>query len=145
MSLVIPAAEGSSPRPGSSSSVRCLRIMSPHDRPFVASTWIRQYQRQVSLDPEVYRRGQVPLVDMLLSCVPTQVCYLPEVPDEILGWACQDGDVLHYAYIKPVYRAHLTPEELFTCPPKFHTHRMPLRLPTTFNPYLLHAYFAPYT
>lgn len=118
--------------------------MTPADRPFVATSWVQNYRKHAGLAPQVYAQGAVPLIDMLLHRCPTVVAYFDDTPDEILGWATTDGDVLHYVYVKAAYR-HQGIGSSLTEGTKWHTHRNRHLPPEQFNPYLLHAYFLPET
>lgn len=83
-----------------------LRGPLPEDRAFVLSSWHRSYRKSQwakALDPRVYDAGQQALiVNRWDGAIPSSRCVAhPEGdPLVILGWACAEGPVLHYVYVK---------------------------------------------
>lgn len=85
----------------------CVREAFPGDLKYVHSSWHTSFWKTSArkyLTRGVYDRGQDQRIDRLISRSNVLVAYFPEVEDEILGWACIEGDVLHYAYVKAIYR-----------------------------------------
>ena len=84
-----------------------IRRATDADTRFVHSSWHTAYWKTSAhkhLTREVYDPGQDRRIDRLLFESHVLVAFFPEVPDEILGWVCMKKDVLHYAYVKSVYR-----------------------------------------
>jgi GNAT superfamily N-acetyltransferase len=77
------------------------------DGKFIHSSWHTAYWKTSArkyLTRETYDAGQDRRIDRLIFQSHVLVAFFPEVPDEILGWACMRDDVLHYVYVKAVYR-----------------------------------------
>ncbi len=74
-----------------------LRAMEPSDRAFVASTWVRSY-KDASL-PKAFLTGHSRVVDSLLSRVGATVLCDAGDTNTLHGWACTEGQVLHYVYV----------------------------------------------
>ena len=115
------------------------------DRPFIASSWFESYwkatARQEGLAYGLYQFGQGRLIDALLARSRTLVVHAAEMPDEILGYAVLERDILHYAYIKSVYRRRGIALGLIRKHAKSYTHKTRLgekvarALSLTFDPY----------
>lgn len=120
------------------------RLADETDRAFVISSWLRSYRRSLwarELDPRAYDGGQVGLIERLWPM--TQVAHPEGDPLTILGWACGDSNVLHYAYVKGELRRAGLGAALVGIigQPKIYTHRTPLGESITrgmlYNPYLI--------
>ena len=84
-----------------------IRPATEADTRFVHSSWHTAYWKTSArkhLTRETYDAGQDRRIDRLLFESHVLVAFFPEVPDEILGWACMRGDALHYVYVKAIYR-----------------------------------------
>lgn len=84
-----------------------LRTATDADLRFVHSSfhtahW-KNHARKHTLK-EVYDAGMDKRIDRLVFRSKVLVAFFPEVPDEVLGWSCVEGDALHYVYVKAVYR-----------------------------------------
>ena len=93
---------------------------------------------------DLYHAGHGALVDRLLRHSATTVAFLPEEPDEILGWVCTDGFILHYVYVKQAYRRRDVATKLLRADVmRFCTHETRAgrafvsKFGLRFNPYLL--------
>lgn len=123
-----------------------FRAATPDDRRFVRHSWFESYRRgglapQCAFD--VYANGQGALIDLLLEDYGATVAFHPEVPDEIVGWACCAGPVVHYAYVKQAYRHYGIARTLVAgCSEFTHATRAGMhvaqRLGLRFNPFLLY-------
>ena len=125
-----------------------FRQMTPPDRAFIASSWFESFRKSTNVGSDVYRNGQGPLIDSLISKHRPVIAYTPAVPDEILGWICRDLQAVHYVYVKQAYRRagiatqlwQLAPENLT---PRWYTHQtrpgkvLAEKFGARFNPYLL--------
>lgn len=75
--------------------------------PFIHSSWHTAFWKTSArkyLTRKAYDEGQDRRIDRLILSSYVIVAFFPEVPDEILGWACLKGDTLHYVYVKAAYR-----------------------------------------
>jgi hypothetical protein len=84
-----------------------IREATDDDRRFVAASWYDDYWKrwgEKNVSRPTYHTGQGTRIDNLLVSCLTLVAYFPQAPDEVLGWACMEGSVLHYCYVKAVYR-----------------------------------------
>lgn len=84
-----------------------VRLAEPSDLRFVTSSWHRNFWKTWACKKvpwESYWPGQDRRIARLLGKSSTLVAYFPEVADEVLGWACIEGETLHYVYVKAAYR-----------------------------------------
>ena len=84
-----------------------LRNATQGDMRFVHSSWFSSLWSAWArgrIGRKVYEWGQAARIQRLLASSSVLVAYFPEVPDEVLGWACVQGDALHYVYVKGTYR-----------------------------------------
>ena len=86
-----------------------LRVATPEDLRFVHSSWHTNHWKTWAhkhVSREVYNAGQDRRINLAVARSTVLVAYFPEVPDEVLGWACieEAPEVLHYVYVKGVYR-----------------------------------------
>lgn len=85
-----------------------VRAMREEDRAFVLDSWVRSYIGKT--DGDGYddrgelRRDYTPVVRDLLSRCTVLVACLEDEPSAIVGWLAVEGDVLHYALVKPRWR-----------------------------------------
>lgn len=84
-----------------------MRRATSDDRRFVLSSWLASFwstwaRRHV--DRDTYYRHYPEQVRLYMDKAQVHVAFFEEVPDEILGWACVEGDVCHYVYVKSIYR-----------------------------------------
>lgn len=87
-----------------------LRLMTPEDRTFVHSSWHTSYWKlwaESKVKRTIYSTSQDKRIKRILDKqIPTFIAFFHEAPSEILGWACVEGDTLHYIYVKAAYRKH---------------------------------------
>ena len=84
-----------------------IRHATKDDLRFVHSSWHTNFWKvwaNKHVLREHYNEGMDRRIERLLSRSVVLVAFFPEVPDEVLGWACMDGDTLHYVYVKAAYR-----------------------------------------
>lgn len=123
------------------------RYATEADLRFVRASWFESY-RKGGHAPDVafptYREGMGRIIERCLQAGATLVAFLPEVPDEVIGWACFTSTALHYVYVKQAYRRlGVAREILGEHPQQWHTHdtragrHLAAALGTKFNPYLL--------
>jgi len=115
--------------------------------PMIHSTWHTSFWKRSAhkyLTRATYDEGQDRRIDRLVRSSHVLVAFFPEVPEEILGWACLKDDVLHYTYVKSLYRGRGIAAGLVGDRVKFYTHaadkvgeRFLAKVGAVFNPYLL--------
>lgn len=86
-----------------------LRRATEDDLRFCHSSWHTNFWKvwgHKHMQRPEYNVGMDRRVDLLLKHHQVLVAFFPEVPDEVLGWACinTDEDTLHYVYVKASYR-----------------------------------------
>lgn len=98
-----------------------VRPADESETPLIMSTWLRQAweHRKGSakmIPHDVFMRGERAVAERLLGLYSATVATLPEVPDEVLGWACLDrvGRALHFCYVKAAYRRQGVMRDLLT-------------------------------
>lgn len=125
-----------------------LRRATPDDLKFVRHSWFESYRkggRAPDVRFDVYAGGQRPLIERITESLGATIAYPREIPDEICGWICYFGRVVHYVYVKQAYRrlgiaAQLLAHREF----EQYTQqtRVGMKLASkrglVFNPYLLH-------
>ena len=79
------------------------------DLPYIHQTWIRSYKsapRSRRMDPNEYWCRQSVTIEKCLQSSSILVARMAgkDAPDTILGWICFAGDVLHYVYVRKVFR-----------------------------------------
>lgn len=83
-----------------------VRPATPDDLRFVHSSWFMTYWKQYAkgrISPMVY--GEMDrIIDQIIARSTVLVTYLPEVPDEVLGYSVIEGDTVHAVYVKLPYR-----------------------------------------
>jgi len=83
------------------------REMTPEDRPFVASSFIRSFRKSpyVGLIPaQLYQPVYGAIVDGILDRSRTMVSFNHENQKQTFGFVTFDPDVLHYVYVKRPFR-----------------------------------------
>jgi GNAT superfamily N-acetyltransferase len=83
------------------------REMRDEDRNYVLSSWLRSYADSSEfrhLARGVYFALYEPVVKQLLKRSTVAVAYTADLPDSILGWLAVEGDIVHYALVKPRWR-----------------------------------------
>lgn len=89
------------------SDAPAVRPATAEDLIFIRSSWKTDFWKvhaRKSMSHKVYAQGQSARIARLLLRSTALVAYFPQVPDEVLGWAVFEGDVLHYVYVKSSYR-----------------------------------------
>lgn len=103
-----------------------IREALPQDLPLIRSSWHLSYLRSYAnkrIPWTIYRPGQEARIARLMSRSLLHVAYLDEVPDEILGWSAVDGEVLHYIYVRGIYRRKGIGSALVPEGTKYYTHQ----------------------
>lgn len=118
------------------------------DMRFVAASWFESYWKSTAIQEMsfgTYKPGQDALINRLIDRSEIFVAHAAGVPDEILGYAVIEGDVLHYTYVKSVYRRHGIARGLVRSRAKRYTHRTRLgekiakALNLGYDPYAVHG------
>lgn len=102
-----------------------MRLASSDDQRFIHSSWHTTYWKTTAKRTtawDVYRDEMDKRIDRLLERSDTYVATAAEVPDEICGYAVLEGDVLHFAYVKSVYRGMGIAKGLVRGRAKWYTH-----------------------
>ena len=85
-----------------------LRAMNADDERFVASSWFESFWKlhayKAGIEFKHYQPGMDARIRRLMKTVPVTIAYATVAPTEIVGWACVEGECLHYVYVKSVYR-----------------------------------------
>jgi hypothetical protein len=127
-----------------------IRAATEADTTFIHSSWFSSLWSTWAkgrISRAVYEREQPKRIRRLLYASDVTVAFFPEVPDEVLGWACIQGDCLHYTYVKGVYRKMGIARGLIEGTAKCYTQRVEAKegralvaaLKLEFNPYKLEA------
>lgn len=117
------------------------------DAPFILSSWFESYwknhARRTGINYEAYRAHQDALIKALIVRSKVYVAYPSHLPDEIVGYSVLEGNVLHYVYVKSVYRRMGVATGLVRKAARIYTHaaekpgrRFAESLGLQFNPYL---------
>lgn len=79
-----------------------LRPGEANDFGFVIDSWIRSYRDSpwARLAGTCYVAGHDALIKRLMTRSATTVACYEADPDTILGWACTEGRIVHYVYVK---------------------------------------------
>lgn len=92
-------------------STPLLRKATPADLRFVHSSWHTSFWNTWAkkyVERAVYSKYMDDLIDSIVPFTSVLVAYFPEVPDEVLGWACiserEGRESLYYCYVKSTYR-----------------------------------------
>lgn len=80
-----------------------LRLMRPHERRYVVSTWVQSFAAVSPWSARLTRSEHWPVVDRILDR-DAPVMVLSTEGGAVHGWACGEGGTLHYAYIPPELR-----------------------------------------
>jgi GNAT superfamily N-acetyltransferase len=127
-----------------------VRLATADDMRFVAASWFESYWKAVASQEGMdyltaYRPGQDALIRRLVGRSETIVAHAVDIPDEILGYAVLEDDVLHYVYVKSVYRRRGIATGLVRARAKRYSQRTRLGeklvkpLALEFNPYATHG------
>lgn len=88
-----------------------LRQATRNDLRFVHSSWHTSFWNtwaKKHVERSVYSKEMDQYIDTTLPFLTTLVAYFPEVPDEVLGWACisekEEREHVLYCYVKSTYR-----------------------------------------
>lgn len=93
-----------------------LREPRPYDLPFVLSSWMQSHREEGAnalMDNDAYFAAVKPRLIEILSRSPVLVASNPEDPWQVYGWIAAEPDVLHYVYVKSVYRKFGIGRQLF--------------------------------
>lgn len=84
-----------------------IRKAGESDLAFIKDSWVGSYWKihaKSHIPKEVYFQEQRSHIETLLCDSELLVACFPEVPDEILGWACIEHETCHFVYTKSIYR-----------------------------------------
>lgn len=81
-----------------------LREAEPDDASYVIQTWVRSYRPNSRIASEIYDKGHDNLVRNILRTTRVVVACNPDAETAILGWACGQPGLLHYAYVPAALR-----------------------------------------
>lgn len=128
-------------------STPTARRATQEDMRFVHSSWHTSHWKTWAhkhISRAEYNAGQDRRIDLAIARSEVLVAYLPEVPDEVLGWACIEPfrEVLHYVYVKGTYRRMGIATGLVSGAARWYTHyadaparAFAQKLNVVFNPY----------
>lgn len=76
------------------------------DLRFIHSSWhsTAWHVYQKDMDWERYSPHMDEYIDRVMARATTRVVFTPETPDEILGYSVSDVAILHFVYVKGIYR-----------------------------------------
>lgn len=121
------------------------RKATPEDLKIVRHSWFESYRRggkAPSVRFDFYDHGQNFIIKRALERGVTTVAYAQVAEDEVCGWANQEGDCLHYVYVKQAYRRLGIASELAS-KAKFYSHetlngmKFAQKMKMLYNPYYL--------
>lgn len=127
-----------------------IRDYISQDRSFVVSTWLKSHQENAKVARPIFKENHEKIIAVLLARpeVSIKVACSPEMKSALCGWACGEGELLHYAYVPHTLRnmglaRHLIEAALGSYPERIEvTHRFhhfwpPKSHRFVFNPYKL--------
>lgn len=126
-----------------------LRTGSEDDIPFIYSTWTNSMQGDSrigrSCKRSIFYEGQTQVIDWILAQEDTEVLVAsnPDDPNIIFGYLVYQPDIVHYAFVKEIFRRFGIASYLHyeAGSPKFYTHETgmirPIQRDLIYNPYLL--------
>jgi hypothetical protein len=122
-----------------------LRQATADDTSFIYSSWLKSYRNtQKHVNSETYFKGQHDLITLLLNNSSVIVICPEDDPESIVGYMVYSDDVLHWIYVKSVFRNLGMAKTLMSVfpngEPKQFSHFTPavyflLKESCTFNPY----------
>lgn len=130
-----------------------LREFHHDERNMFFSDWVRSYREAAAVHgcpSAVYDKEQRALIDRLLARRDVSViCAVnPEDQTQVYGWCCAEPGIVHYLYVKSIYRQHglatamlataTTPLKFFTHNARRHVDKLAAAFGAHYNPYLLH-------
>lgn len=97
-----------------------IRAMDDSDLSLVYDSWLKSLRHDQKHRPGDHRlvhdmdyfRWQREAIDDILVETPVWVACDPEDEGNVMGWACGFGNVLHYVYVKELFRGHGVAREL---------------------------------
>lgn len=102
-------------QPGVGNAPVVVRAATGHDVPFIIDSWVWSYwddrrrgRDGALLSRPLFQAGQTATVERLIGRSEVAIACVPEVPDEICGYAVMEPhrEVLHYVLTKRPYRGH---------------------------------------
>lgn len=104
------------------------RAAQPTDIPFVIDSWAQSFYGAPAVKyvwRDDYFKGMHRLIVGLLARKGARLTVAsPEGDDEtVLGWACREGDVLHYAFVRPQHKEDVSLDTLLGDGISVFTHR----------------------
>lgn len=119
-----------------------VRQRQPGDDNLIAASFFESWRRG-GRAPEVqfpiYKEGAGRAIQRLLERSYATILYVDGVPNEIAAWSLDEGDTLHYIYVKNIYRRQGLGSFLLGKLFKYHSHETKafkyLKSSTQFNPW----------
>jgi len=84
-----------------------LRDMRDEDTSLVFNSWLKSYRSQTegrAMTNTTFYEGHTKVIDKILGSAAVKLAVDPEDTNEVYGFICYQGDILHYAYTKHRYR-----------------------------------------
>jgi hypothetical protein len=85
-----------------------IRPASSSDEAFIMATWLRSFRHGSMfarrLTNDVFFTNHHPIVTDILARSDTLVAHLEADPDVIIGYLVTEGQTLHFAYVKKLFR-----------------------------------------
>ncbi len=83
------------------------------DVPFIFSAWLKSYAgyRDVHVSLEDYYAGHHDIIARLLRHATVRIASPAEAKDIVVGFCCFEPKIIHYIYVKNIYRAKYFPDE----------------------------------
>lgn len=131
-----------------------IRQAEVDDIPFIKNSWLKSYRDTMKhMDQSLYKKNQDRLMCQILASSQCLVACSPDEHKQIYGWiifeTINNIAILHYVYVKMIYRKYKIASELFRMierdksipviashfTRRFHDVKKPWNL--TYNPYIL--------
>lgn len=90
-----------------------IRPMLDTDLNFVLSTWLKSYYEEQKRNgskgviypkDDVFFQGHQAKIKEILKTAECSIATAPDDDSQILGWACFEKGIVHYIYVKQVFR-----------------------------------------
>jgi GNAT superfamily N-acetyltransferase len=85
-----------------------IRIGQANDLNLIYKNWLRSYHDLSDvarlIPKRVYYPGQSALIKKLLQRCDVLVACMVDDPDQVYGWICFEPNVMHYVFVKSLYR-----------------------------------------
>ena len=80
-----------------------LRAQMPNDFPFIHRSWLKSFHPKAVLW-KIYSSYHSKVIKRILEKATVVIAVNPKDDDQIFGFICYEPDVLHYCYVKEVFR-----------------------------------------